>query len=305
MASRILITSKRTGLGSDLATVVGAWAYARDTGRALAVDWRRSRYLDDPDANLFFELFDPPRWLAGVEILPEQAVAEASERAEASLSAASEADFLRRLFRSEDLPAEVLSCERTMHVLPGLDHQRAMFSALRPKAEIEQLVETISSSEFGPRRTIGVHVRHGNGEQLKSGREEFTPETGPRVVERIEQLVSLLGADRPKVLVCTDGPELEAELLARLPGAFATDRPRDEAGQGPLHVSRHGLAGARAALVDMLLLARVDILIHNNSWFSHYARIMGKFVLDPVNLDPGSDYGANAYFLRRLAQAQA
>ena len=296
MSRRILITSKATGLGSDLMSVVGAWRHARATGRALGIDWTRSRYLKDPGRNLFFDLFDVPQEIGGVEMLSSDEVVEASARADDRLSELPKADYLELLFRGTDIPPDIVNCGNTFHVMPPPALQRAVLEQIRMKPDIADAVAAIQARDFIAGQTIAIHVRHGNGERISSGREAVVADGNAHLAGVIGRMVAVLGTDRyRRILVCTDGPELERDLLDSLPGSFTTPKPSVEPGAGPLHRPQFDFEGARTALIS-----RANLLVYNNSWFSHPARILGDFNLPPINLTPTNLYGVNEDFLAKI-----
>src|SRR4051812_11790599 len=61
------------GIGDHLSCLLGAWWFARRTGRVLAVDWRGSRFNSDAAMrrNCFHDYFEPQRSLGGVRVIAD------------------------------------------------------------------------------------------------------------------------------------------------------------------------------------------------------------------------------------------
>lgn len=299
MKRRVLITAKRTGLGSDLVSVIGAWFYARSTGRSLAIDWRRSRYLHDESVNLFFEIFDVPQSIGGVDILSAQDLIEVSPHIDFNLSELSEKDYLCCLFQGRDVPGTVISCERTMHVLPSVEIQRSFLAGIQLKAPFQAMLATVEQQCFTKEPVIAIHLRHGNGEVLGFGRDDLVCRSVSEIAKTVKAILAIIDPrGARKVFISTDSVDLQNELIRTIPASFCIQKQLPPPGSGPLHIHEFGMAGAISAVIDMVLLAKSEVLIYNNSWFSHYARVIGNFVLQPININPACDYGSNEYYLR-------
>ena len=73
------------------------------------------------------------------------------------------------------------------------------------------------------------------------------------------------------------------------------------ADHGPLHRPEFGLRGAEEALIEMWLLSQCQGLVYNPSWFTHYARVLGRFDHPPIDIDGRSLYGTAQLYRDRVA----
>lgn len=294
MIARFLISKKHTGLGSDMATIVGGWYYASRTARTLVIDWRNSRYLLDRSANAFPRLFQPMDQIAGVQILCDDSVAE--EKFPKPVVSLHKLEPRRRrlLIRDgADVDASTLVNKNPMHILPSLTAQRTIFSALRLHPDVYHELEVFRRREFGAAKVLGIHVRHGNGEHLGFGRETNLEELKLQIVRNCKRLCEALKKSaclRVKVFLATDSQEVEDTLKSALPNVVTRSKLFHVTGGGPLHRRALGLAGAQDALIEMFLLAHCNALIYTDSWFSYYARVIGHFDFPPMSVLSRSSY---------------
>jgi Nodulation protein Z (NodZ) len=294
MPQRFLISRKHTGIGSDIASILGGWYYASRTGRTLVIDWRNSRYLPDRSANAFPRFFQPMDQIAGVRVACEGCIREAQFPKPVFRLHKLQPVQYRDLFRAgADVDAPTLVNNKPMHIFPALTLQRMVFSALRLHPEIQQEMEAFRETQFGAVKVVGIHVRHGNGEHLGFGRKVCIYEVNREVVstyKRVHETMRKSSGLRTKIFLATDSQEVEEALKSALPNVVTRNKSFHTVGDGPLHRRVLGLTGAQDALIEMYLLACCDALIYNDSWFSYYARVIGRFDTPPVNVLSHSDY---------------
>lgn len=303
----VVVTRKRTGIGSDLISVVGSIAYAARTGRDLVIDWRESRYVEDSGLNMFGALFEVPEGfddvgvrLAGADFddrtlpTPVRQLTGKSESFEA---------FNAEMKHAARPVAESVVITRPMHHLPDVSDQRRWLLAIRPVSRIAAAIDDFHSRHLRGHHVVGVHIRHGNGETLGSGRDELMRRGVTDLVDLAAAELGRMGLPNGyKLFVCTDSQELREAFAARLPGVVTYESRIGSAKSGPIHTSDYGMKGAEDAIVEMWLLALCDRLVYTPSWFSHYARIVGDFRSEPVNLDTVSLYGTSELYEKRLTE---
>ena len=74
MEKKFVVSRRISGLGDCIISMIGAWHYAKLTGRTLVVDWRSSLYLKDKKQNAFSVYFKPISEIGGVPIICDDAV---------------------------------------------------------------------------------------------------------------------------------------------------------------------------------------------------------------------------------------
>jgi hypothetical protein len=296
MNRRFLISKKKTGLGSDLATIMGAWYYARRTARTLVIDWRNSLYLADRAVNAFPRFFQPLDQIDGVKIICDDSVGKRNfPEPVLPLHKLPAREYRELLRMGTDIAAPTLINTRPMHIFPPLAVQQRIIRAVRLHDEVQREVDEFRQAEFAGATVLGVHFRHGNGERLAFGRDLSLQESCQKIALRCQELCGNLSRSSSfpvRTFLATDSQEAEETLRALVPGVVTRNKTYHAAGTGRLHRRSLGLRSAKDALVEMFLLARCNALIYNNSWFSYYARLTGRFDVTPVSIHPDSSYAA-------------
>jgi hypothetical protein len=150
---------------------------------------------------------------------------------------------------------------------------RVFLTALEPLLEIADAADRFAAGRLSRRPVVGLHVRHGNGE-----REE---RIGGRATSRLNrEPAALLAAYRsalaaaaaaggpyPTIFLATDSVTVQERFAVSLPGVVLYPKILRPAGGGALH-SDPADRGGPDALVEMLLLARCEALVHNDSCFT-------------------------------------
>ena len=172
------------GIGDHLSCLIGAWWLAKQTGRTLAIDWRGSRFNHRARqaSNCFHDYFVARDRLAGVEVVADDRVASMSWPAPifpakwsaANLAASShvkhtseEIDVLNLLVRDgRDRPEPTIAINQWISPHPPREAIRSLLDQLQPVPAINAEAQHFWSEKFGTDRAIGIHVRHGNGENI-------------------------------------------------------------------------------------------------------------------------------------------
>ena len=317
MAGRYVLSLRNTGLGDRIICLCAAWMFARDTRRAIVVDWRHSIYSSG-SSNLFPVCFEPTPKLAGVRLIAGEFV---------------ETSFLPRPFypsawEQDDLiaspwlaPTDGFQGERDRAVAlirSGLDVKaltvvfsacvndgiasfrdaRACLEALRPVTSIAETVNAYHDAHLRSGPWIGLHVRHGNGGNIMGHAPYW--QSFPGAVERCKRAVETararIGSNAP-VFLCTDSMVVEMALRAAIPGVICRPKTFRALGEGELHRGPDAAARLNDALVEMLLLAKCTALIRYpaGSFFSFYAAVMKLSAYSPpatvYDLQTSSDPG--------------
>jgi hypothetical protein len=299
-----VITRKRTGIGSDLASAAGGYALAVRTGRDLVIDWRESLYLREPD-NLFGRLFDVPEQIGPCRIVvPEHDV---------------EPDLSGRTVRFGKHDAHDLD-EELRHSGPSLAHhslitstihdsrhwrlQQTFLAALTPKPHVVDRIESFWTDAMRGRVVAGIHIRDGNGENLLFNRSEFFRRGLGHVFASVRQFLDAADPRPDRILICSDSRLVRERCRSEFGNVAWFGSDIGEPGEGRIHTSARGIRGAEEAVIEMWLLARCDFLLFNPSWFSYYAQSLGQFRAPPLNLDGVSAYGSVQAWNRKVERAR-
>jgi hypothetical protein len=171
---------------------------------------------------------------------------------------------------------------------------------LRPVAAVRDAVTRFADAHLAGRRVVGVHVRHGNGGNVLGHAPYWADEDRAlaAVADAIARARTALGG-AARVFLATDSRRVAERLGAAVPGVVTRPKHFRPDGQGELHRGPFRVVGAHDALVEMLLLARADLLVRfpPGSYFSRWASLArlravparvppepvpGGGVLDPV-----------------------
>lgn len=309
---RVVVSKKVGGLGSCLVTLFRAWQYALRTGRTLVIDWRASLYQDDPCVNAFDRFFANRSSIAGVPIVTGDGVAEidypepiyppgwTAERLHrfpdryysAAALARIEPERLgsRRLqyelcIGGPDLPHPTVVLHHGLRspqaaylgerLFPQVeaDAVRRFLGGLEPIAEIRAAAERFAAEWLARGPTVGLHVRHGNGESEERFDRGHSSRLNrsPAALVAAFRLAIAASAKRfgepAQLFLATDSVEVQERFAAAFPGLVVRPKPLPPAGCGALH-AQAGDRGGREALIEMLLLAGCDALVYNDSCFT-------------------------------------
>ncbi len=301
MSERFVISRRRAGFGDCLWSLAAAWQYANTTRRTLVIDWRGSCYLDTPFTNAFPIFFEPARELAGVPVICDDAindfafpgpfyppwwnrsVIDGTFRPYEQIH--QERMQLGQLFQSRrDSDAATIICDACLMGCSDPDAERQVFRALVPKKEIQERIDAVYREYFQDRTVLGVHVRHGNGEDILGHAPYWAdPERAMQQVRvAIHQAKNLPHQKPIRIFLCTDSAEVLDTLSGTFPDLFALPKQFCAENAGPLHTAALGIDGGMMALVEMYLLGRCETVIRfpPTSAFSRYARLFAPRVIE-------------------------
>lgn len=301
LKKRFVVSRRRTGFGDCLWSLAAAWRYAQRTGRTLAIDWRGSCYLDQPFTNAFPMFFEPIEEIAGVPVICDERINEFSfpgpffprwwnkppldcvYRPDEQILR--ERDELGELFQAEDdVEANTVVCDACLMWRCDEDDERQIFENVKPRPEVQARVEAIYQEHFQGHSIIGVHVRHGNGEDIKDHAPYWAePELAVlQVCATIERAKALPHSRPVRVFLCTDNAQVLHQVSSRIPDLLTIPKRFRPHQAGPLHSAALGVDGGISALVEMYLLGRCDTLIRfpPTSAFTRYARLFVPRVIE-------------------------
>ncbi|WP_439373334.1 nodulation protein NodZ [Bradyrhizobium sp. DASA03120] len=304
---RFVISRRRTGLGDCLWSLAAAWQYAKRTGRTLVIDWRGSCYLDQPFTNAFRVFFEQIHDIAGVRVICDDQVNSLSlpgpffptwwnrpsidcvYRPDEQIFR--ERDELRQLFEAkDDTHANTVVCDACLMWACDQEAERQIFRSIKLRSEIQARIDAIHHEHFEGRSIIGVHVRHGNGEDIMGHRPYWAdPELALQQVSTAIQTAKALPHGKPtRVFLCTDSQKVRDQVSAMFPEVFTISKRFQADQAGPLHSAELGADGGSSALIEMYLLGRCDTVIRfpPTSAFTRYARLVVPRIIEFDLNDP-------------------
>lgn len=293
--ARYVLSLRSTGLGDKLVSLCAAWIFARNTGRTLIVDWRRSTY-SATGSNLFPACFANRTEIAGVPLIcgpdPDTAGLPLPVHPPGWNSALMATPWLAKgdgppherddavaLIRSGgDVSSPTVVFRACINDgVVAFDDARRFLGELCPVAAVRNEVESFWRSAEPGVPWIGLHVRHGNGGNILGHAASWRSfaEAVERCALAVAEARRHLG-DRAPVLLCTDSVDVENAARKAIPGLVCRPKAYRRSGRGELHAGRAAPGGLNDAMTEMLLLAGCRALIRYpaGSFFSFYAAVM-------------------------------
>ena len=291
---------RESGLGSNLASMAGAWQLAQRLGRELVVDWRRMAFLKDESLNYFTEFFSELRELDGVRIhyapSPEAGDHLAAGEDECrEVSPDEHADVVAD--GSDALPRYVVltryhGLDRIGSADRAADYfrLRRFYQALELRPELRAKADAFYDARLGGGFVVGINLATGNrtsptGRYYYGRFDASILENRERLLRRIELATALALRRLPRelrdtrrVFFATESAWM-AELLGRIPASHTRRTVFAPPETGRLFVEYEELgyshhAAAEDIVIDHFLLGRCDALVYNGSMFSQYARVL-------------------------------
>ena len=184
----------RPGLGFLFFSAAIAWSYAKRTDRTLIIDWTETIFSEKKEINVFDIFFESNCVLAGVPTITRNLN---------SLKYPKPIAFYNQLEGLEQYNTVFPYCFRSQKRMADAI---PFFGSLRIRPEWKTVIDHFVSANFENHFVIGLHVRHGNGED---GHFSFANRNIKRIdvfLENFEKYVNEYHADKNniKLFVCTD-----------------------------------------------------------------------------------------------------
>lgn len=252
--SRYVAYIGTAGLANRLRAHVIASAYAERTGRTLVPCWVSNKHL----GCVYSDLFDS----GALERIHFDTVRRVGYRKNVAAVQGDGSDYPDDLVFFKTQWQDVNS-EYLLHASrPDCANFQKWF---RPRAEVSLLVER--TVKQWPRNVLGVHVRRGD---FVTHTRQAIPQS--RYIAAMERVLAEM-PDRGSIFLASDASAEELQCIRdAFPGRIARNVKKPELFEG----ARGSLAGARGAMVDMLLLSRCSRLILTpGSTFGEFAAQVG------------------------------
>lgn len=286
-----------SGLGSNLASLAGAWWLAKQLDRDLIVDWRGMVFLKDSSINYYTRYLESipaidgvrmhyaPSPDAGDHLAEEESVRAIAAGEHSALVAAGSAALPRYL---------VLSAYHGLNRMTDYspedqDRERMVFRALELRPEVQAKSDAFYDENFSDAFVIGLNIATGNlaptGTRTYFGRFDTSiladHERFLRHVLRATRLCARRLPREPgdvRIFYATESDWM-SELLSRLPDARTRRRVFPPTGMGRFFADYESLGysdvqASEDMVIDHFLLARCDALVYNGSMFNNYARVV-------------------------------
>lgn len=173
-----------SGIGDHISCLVGSWYIARRSGRTLVVDWRGSRFSDDPTQtrNAFCRWFSLPDEVEGVPVITYDPArppdlrgpfwpskwsgSDLADSANLRHSAAEVSETAALVASNDDRPEPVAVFDAGLLPWPPRDACATFFRHLQFTPEIEEAAAAFRRDALANVPAIAIHIRHGNGENI-------------------------------------------------------------------------------------------------------------------------------------------
>jgi hypothetical protein len=285
----LIFAATGVGLGHLMGAILGSAYYAWETGRVFCMDLREVIFFSNDVHNAFFEHFKlvVP---AGLEVITDLAVIEQLKQEPDLhyLQLATPLDIER------PFPNKVVMVPC---ITPGDPFGPSVRREDEPfRIELKgRLAEALSRSMARPewqRHVIGVHYRATVGELFDRMTRNNVPDYDERYSavkdDYVVQTMRLVKGRDPETyafFVASDDREFVAEMVSRLPNAFAFDTLRlDREFMSYVIANKHDISILVDAVTDLWALSQCPQLIYSRSAFTHFA------IMNSAHLDAGNTF---------------
>ena len=283
---RYTLVKSYYGFGGDLCVLVGAIEYSRTCLRKIIVDWDGGLYGESKSTGGIFNYYFKSPSLLNINHLPNKIT---------SIYPVYWKDYLYKpphtrgkninltLSRPEDIPKE---CDSTCVVITrdsaAIRRHKELYSKIAknftPNDIVVKKVSDIISKPKTFKKIIGVHFRHGNGENGV-----IPPKIDWFKIQINNYIKSLnLSANDVCIFVATDCFAVFNAFRRLYPNVIHSGKSYEEIGSGPLHYDRKisneiQLANGTDVLVDMYTLEKSDLFIGSGGFFSYFVQMLRSF----------------------------
>lgn len=180
----VVARQPNAGIGDHLSCAIGAWWYAKRTGRVLVVDWRGSRLCANGSSehNCFTDFFGHHDRIGGVSVVCDQTVSRIDYQGpffpvkwnalnilETShiKHSLGEVEYINELAASsEDRPEPTVIFNQWIAPGPPKDAVSSMLRELQFSGPIRAAADKFWQKYLRSGKGLAIHIRHGNGENI-------------------------------------------------------------------------------------------------------------------------------------------
>jgi len=285
----LIFAANGVGLGHLMAAILANAYYAWRTGRVFCMDMREVIFFSDDAHNAFFEHF---RLVVpdGLEVITDlDAIEKLKQEPDLFYLPLTTALDVEQPFPNKVV---MVPC-----IAPGEPFGPAQRRADQPfRIELKgRLADALARSTARPewqRHLIGVHYRATVGELFERMTELNVPDYKERYavvkdnyVSQAMQLVEGRDPESYAIFVASDDRTFVAEMLERLPNAFAFDTLRlDREFMAYVIANKHDITILVDAVTDLWALSQCQQLIYSRSAFTHFA------IMNSAHLGEGNTF---------------
>jgi len=259
------------GMGGRLSVFITALEYSRRTGRELIVDWNGGSFGSNKiQFDVFRYFFKSPR----ITFLTDDSIRRLSsecsvfpeiwrDRLDTKKQSLPRAARYSRPSGSE--PEEdifvITRDSPEIYLEENENRTTELFREIELSDYVQELVDSFRNQNFSDSSIIGVHFRHGNGE------EGVKP---PSLDWYFAHIDSILEAKEAKIFLCTDCSAILEIFQERYNSVISTTKEYLEVGSGAFHYQEEfeeRLQSGIEALLDIWLLSHCDYLVVSDSYF--------------------------------------
>ena len=147
---------------------------------------------------------------------------------------------------------------------------KLLYTSLRPLPHIQHEIDNFYSTHMSNTPVIGVHIRHGNGEEKV--RQHFSRRVIAdldtllgSLLERINKIAEKQCYKDYRIFLCTDSDTVKQALSKKFPQVISRNiwRPQADTGMDfdQITSAQQGVQSAVDALIDMQLMSMCDVAI--------------------------------------------
>jgi Nodulation protein Z (NodZ) len=271
--NKYVLLKGKYGMGGRLMVLIGAMHFAKLSGRELIVDWNDgyyddktnqidvySHYIKQPYSNAK-EFYDKNK-NSKFSIYPEAWTRLNFEIGETYFE---DSILYRMSLPYSDVDADVVVAAGLSKItMPEI---KSLLTEIKVHERIENKVKEYFISNF-KKSPIGVHVRHGNGENGV---------LSPKCDWFVEKIAELRYDDYRPVFLATDSPFVLSYFKDRVKDLYYVEKEYPETGSLHKNISKISdpFQNGDDALVDMLLLSKCNILLVTGHYFSQMSISLG------------------------------
>ncbi len=285
------VRGESAGYGDRMISLLHTWWAAVVSNRILVVDWRKNTYLENDGTNLFELLFKPidvikhphcdVKVLTDVDIDYPKPIKQFSP------------DTMLSDFACGDTPTitvweHITNCSTTHscwgpNVLPRELHEHFL-SHFKMVDEWDNMFNEYYQENMADKPTIGVLIRHGNGETGAFAEDKRAIKDFSSYCEHITGRIREIGSqyDDYNVYMTTDSIVAVAEMRKHIPDILWREQWMPPVGTGPLHFTAKRLAPdplrvAADGLISMYLLSMChDVISQPKTFFTLLAEYINR-----------------------------
>ncbi len=283
MNNKYVIVKSYYGLGGDISVMLGAWKLSQELNRELIVHWDGGLYGEGSYVPLFNELFDYPisKKITDINKDIKSVFPEIWEPYVFSPPLTYVSGVNLTYSRPEDVPRDT-SSDAIVITRDSAEIRRnpevfyELSKKLKLNSKIDKKIEEITKDFSTYKATIGIHFRHGNGENKVIPPDPLFFRNKINSFLKDKQL-------EPKDVLIVIGTDCKAvvDYLSRYyPNVLDTPKNYLENGSGALHIKRIDLSNEEKinlsieALIDMYILSKTTYFIGSGGFFSLFIKML-------------------------------